>query len=306
MDYILIGLSLITLFLLSLVVFFMFNRTNKSDFDSVKNEITEKFSTNLERLSNISQDIDSIKEATSSMSVPMSNLNKYLGGNVETGRLGEWNLKSIVEDIIPNNKYHFQYMINPMSQDQVDCAVETTSKALIPIDSKFYAAQYESYKAVTKKVDRDKILKELKRSIEDDAQSIGDKYFVEGVTTKIGILYIPSEGLLAMVTLIEGLRESLLREKNILLLGPNSLAGFLDSIRMGHDAIELNEKAELVAKVIGEVQKEFNNIEINTMDLKKSIEGVIRKIDDYQTRINVLGRELNNGAKKLKSETVEE
>ena len=109
-----------------------------------------------------------------------------------------------------------------------------------------------------------------------------------------------------MVNLIDGLRESLLREKNILLLGPNSLAGFLDSIRMGHDAIELNEKAELVAKVIGEVQKEFNNIEINTIDLKKSIESVMRKIDDYQTRINVLGRELSKGAKKLKSETIEE
>ena len=59
----------------------------------MKKEITEKFSTNLERLSNISQDINSIKEATSSMSVPMTNLNKYLGGNVETGRLGEWNLR---------------------------------------------------------------------------------------------------------------------------------------------------------------------------------------------------------------------
>ena len=109
-----------------------------------------------------------------------------------------------------------------------------------------------------------------------------------------------------MVNLIDGLRESLLREKNILLVGPNSLAGFLDSIRMGHDAIELNEQAELVAKIIGEVQKEFNKIEVNTTDLKKSIEIVITKIDDYQTRINALRRELNKGAEKLKSETIEE
>lgn len=304
MEYISLILSLITLVLVGFVIFITSRKDDKSNLDGVKNELTDKFSTSLEKLSNISINIDSIKEATASMSIPITNMNKYLGGNVQTGRLGEWNLESIVKDIMPNNKYHFQYMIDPKTQNQVDCAVETTNKVLIPIDSKFYAAQYDAYQEASKKVDRERILNELRKSIEKDAQSIGEKYFVEGITSKIGVLYIPSEGLVALVNLIKDLREFLLREKNILILGPNSLAGFLDSIRMGHEAIELNEKAALVAKVIGNVQREFSSIEINSLELKKSIEGVIKKIDDYQTRVNVLSRELNNGAEKLElSET---
>lgn len=299
-------LSLITLVLVSFVIFLASKKDDGLDLDGVKNELTDKFSTSLEKLSNISSNIDSIKEATASMSIPITNMNKYLGGNVQTGRLGEWNLESIVKDIMPNNKYHFQHLINPETQNQVDCAIETTNKIFIPIDSKFYAAQYSDYQEATTKVDRDRILNSLKNSIVKDAEAIGDKYFVEGKTSKIGVLYIPSEGLVAMVNLIEGLRDSLLRQQSILILGPNSLAGFLDSIRMGHEAVELNEKAELVAKVIGDIKEEFTNLNMSTIDLKKAVDGVSKKIDVYQTRINVLNKELNKGAEKLENSEIED
>lgn len=305
MEYISLTISLITVALVSFIIFINFRNKDSSNLDIVKNELTDKFSTSLEKLSNISSNIDSIKEATSSMSIPITNMNKYLGGNVQTGRLGEWNLESIVKDIMPNNKYYFQHPIDPNTQNQVDCAIETTNEILIPIDSKFYAAQYSDYQEATTKTDRDRILNSLKNSIVKDAESISEKYFVDGITSKIGVLYIPSEGLVAMVNLIEGLRESLLRDQSILILGPNSLAGFLDSIRMGHEAVELNEKAELVAKVIGDIKEEFNNLNLSTIDLKKAVDGVSKKIDVYQTRINVLNKELNKGAEKLEESEIE-
>ncbi len=305
MEYISLIISLITVTLVSFIIFINFRNKDSSNLDIVKNELTDKFSTSLEKLSNISSNIDSIKEATSSMSIPITNMNKYLGGNVQTGRLGEWNLESIVKDIMPNNKYYFQHPIDPNTQNQVDCAIETTNEILIPIDSKFYAAQYSDYQEATTKTDRDRILNSLKNSIVKDAESISEKYFVNGITSKIGVLYIPSEGLVAMVNLIEGLRESLLRDQSILILGPNSLAGFLDSIRMGHEAVELNEKAELVAKVIGDIKEEFNNLNLSTIDLKKAVDGVSKKIDVYQTRINVLNKELNKGAEKLEESEIE-
>ena len=300
MEIISFALSLTTLILVVLVIYLTFKKGKNSDLDGVKTELTEKFSTSLERLAGISKDIDSLKETTSSMSLPITNLNKYLGGNVQTGRLGEWNLESIVKDIIPNNKYFFQHMINPKTQNQVDCAIETTNKILIPIDSKFYAAQYAAYQEATKKTERDKILNELKRSIENDADAIKEKYIVKNITSNIGVLYTPSEGLVSMVNLIDGLRESPLREKNILILGPNSLAGFLDSIRMGHDAVELNEKAELIGKIINGVSEEFSNLDMKTGELQKAIDGVTNKIDEYQTRINVMRRTLEKAGKDLK------
>jgi len=296
-------LSILTLILsictFAIVAYIFLKLRDQKTIESGKSENLEN------KIDSVSKDLNEIENQLASVTTPINELNRFLGGNVTTGRLGEWSLESIVKDIMPNNKYYFQHPIDPNTQNQVDCAIETTNEILIPIDSKFYAAQYSDYQEATTKTDRDRILNSLKNSIVKDAESISEKYFVNGITSKIGVLYIPSEGLVAMVNLIEGLRESLLRDQSILILGPNSLAGFLDSIRMGHEAVELNEKAELVAKVIGDIKEEFNNLNLSTIDLKKAVDGVSKKIDVYQTRINVLNKELNKGAEKLEESEIE-
>jgi hypothetical protein len=77
MEIISFALSLTTLILVVLVIYLTFKKGKNSDLDGVKTEFTEKFSTSLERLAGISKDIDSLKETTSSMSLPITNLNKY-------------------------------------------------------------------------------------------------------------------------------------------------------------------------------------------------------------------------------------
>jgi len=42
---------------------------------------------------------------------------------------------------MPDGSYKFQYIINPQTSDQVDCAVTTSEGIIVPIDSKFYAGQ---------------------------------------------------------------------------------------------------------------------------------------------------------------------
>lgn len=293
MEYLILSLSLVSTLLLGLITFLFVKNKNKSVIDNVHNEIQEKFATSLERLSNISKNIDALSQTTATMSIPIQNLNSYLGGNVTAGRLGEWNLESIVADVLPNTQYETQFNLNPENNFRVDVAIKSVEGHFIPIDSKFYSQQYENYQSANTAAERAASLNHLKTSINSDATEIVQKYFLDGVTSGIGILYVPSEGLIAMVNLIEDIREKLFREKNILIMGPNSLAGFLDQIRMGHKVVFLNEAAIQVAIAIGEVKKEFENLELSTTDLKSSIASMANKIDRYQTRINVVTSKLN-------------
>ena len=231
MEIVLIIFSSITILLVSVLILIFLKKPQETGLRELQNELTEKFSTNLERLSNISRNIDSINETTSTMSIPIQNLNTYLGGNVTAGRLGEWNLESLVADVLPNTKFETQKNLNPANNNRVDVAVQSVEGFFIPIDSKFYSQQYADYQAATTAADRASSLNQLRASIKSDAEEIVEKYFLEGVTSGFGVLYVPSEGLVAMVNLIEDLREILFREYKILVLGPNSLAGFLDQIR---------------------------------------------------------------------------
>ena len=106
------------------------------------------------KLDSVSKDINDIENQLASVTTPINELNRFLGGNVTTGRLGEWNLESIVKEILPDGSYNFQAQINPETQDRVDCAVNTADGLIIPIDSKFYAGQYKQYQEASRDNER--------------------------------------------------------------------------------------------------------------------------------------------------------
>ena len=254
------------------------------------------------KLDSVSKDINDIENQLASVTTPINELNRFLGGNVTTGRLGEWNLESIVKEILPDGSYNFQAQINPEAQDRVDCAVNTADGLIIPIDSKFYAGQYQNYQSAGNDVDRKKILRDLRTALLRDAEDISNKYILQNTTSNYAVLYIASEKLIDLVDMIDSLRQECLTEKKILILGPNTLAAFLDTIRVGHHYLKLNETAAKVAKVVSDIQKEFSNLDLSTESVIKRLDGALKDVQKLQTRVNVLGNKLEKGAESLDEE----
>ncbi len=287
-------LIFIILFLIfGVLIYLVYGLKNKEASEKGGNEILEN------KLNEVSDDINDIEVALASVTTPINELNRFLGGNVTTGRLGEWNLESIVQDIMPDNSYNFQDLINPESADRVDCAVSTAEGFIVPIDSKFYAGQYQNYQSASKDNDRKRVLTGLRTAILRDAEDISSKYILQNKTTNYAILYIASEKLIDLVDKIPDLRQECLTEKKILIQGPNTLAAFLDTIRVGHHYLKLNETAGKVAKVVRGIQKEFTSFDTSTKNVMKRLDGAVNDVEELQTRINVLGRKLKKGAKSL-------
>ena len=117
--------------ILSILIFILFRIKSKDSIDKGGNENIQN------KLNEVSKDLNKIELDLASVTTPLNELNRFLGGNVTTGRLGEWNLESIVRDIMPSNSYEFQHQINPESRDLVDCSITSAEGVIIPIDSKF-------------------------------------------------------------------------------------------------------------------------------------------------------------------------
>jgi len=222
----LIFISLVLI--LGILIYLLFNIKNGESISKGGNENIQT------KLIEVSNDINKIELDLASVTTPLNELNRFLGGNVTTGRLGEWNLESIVRDIMPNNSFNLQHQINPESRDLVDCAVTTAEGIIVPIDSKFYAGQYQNYQDAKTGTERKKILGNLRTEVLSDAADISNKYLLRNITSNYVILYIPSEKLIDLINQIEGLREESFAERNTLIMGPNTLAAFLDMVRTGH------------------------------------------------------------------------
>ena len=291
----LIFISLVLI--LGILIYLLFNIKNGESINKGGNENIQS------KLIEVSNDINKIELDLASVTTPLNELNRFLGGNVTTGRLGEWNLESIVRDIMPNNSFDLQHQINPESRDLVDCAVTTAEGIIVPIDSKFYAGQYQNYQDAKTGTERKKILGNLRTEVLSDATDISSKYLLRNITSNYVILYIPSEKLIDLVNQIEGLREESFTEKNTLIMGPNTLAAFLDMVRTGHHYLKLNETATKVASVVRGIQKEFSNFDANTNSVLKRLDGAVKDVQGLQTRINVLGNKLEKGAESLEDES---
>ena len=290
-----INLLALTVSLISLgILFFVLIRLR--DNSQLTQSKTDKIE---EKINSFSDGMGKIIQELASVTTPINELNRFLGGNVTTGRLGEWSLESIVQDIMPDGSYHFQHIINPQTSDQVDCAVISAEGIKIPIDSKFYSGLYKNYQKASTDKDRKTVLRDLRNAILNDASEISEKYILQNTTSNYAILYIASEKLIDLVDKIDDLRQECLTEKKVLIQGPNTLAAFLDTVRVGHHYLKLNLTAEKVAKVVRKIQSEFNKFDNSTSDVEKKLENSLKEVNALKTRINVLGRTLNRGAESL-------
>ncbi len=295
MDFSLLTLVL-SLFTLGVVIFIFLRLRDQDQKDSGKTEKLEN------KIDSVSKDLNDIENQLASVTTPINELNRFLGGNVTTGRLGEWSLESIVKEILPDGSYAFQENINPENQDRVDCAVKTADGITIPIDSKFYAGQYKQYQEAGQANLRANVLRDLRTAILRDADDIASKYLRQNSTTNYAVLYIASEKLIDLVDEIENLRQDCLSEKKVLIQGPNTLAAFLDTIRIGHHYLQLNETAAKVAEVVRRIKSQFDSFDKSTDGVLKRLDASVKEVTALQTRINVLGRELNKGTEELKDE----
>ena len=236
------------------------------------------------KLAEVSSDLNKIENDLSEFKPSMNELNRFLGGNTSTGKLGEWNLESIVRDVLPANTYEFQAQINPETTEKADCAVTNSEGLIIPIDSKFYQGQYQNYHEAGSKTERNKVLQSLKRTILSDAESISEKYILRNSTSNYVVLYIASEKIIDLVTQIDNLRQECLTDKNTLILGPNALAGFLDTVRLGHYAIKMNENAKKVANTVNILNEEFKKFDNTTVKAVRNLNQAIGHVEDIQTQ----------------------
>ena len=279
-----------------MIIYLLFIIKNKDTIDKGGNENLKN------KLNEVSNDINKIEIDLASVTAPINELNKFLGGSVKAGRLGEWSLESIVKDIMPEKSYKFQDQINPETRDLVDCAITTSDGLIIPIDSKFYSGLYENYQIASKKDDQRAVFKDIKNQTLKDAKEISKKYLLQNKTTNYAVLYMASEKIINLVDKIDGLRQECLTNHKILIFGPNTLAAFLDTVRVGHHYLRLNETAAKVAKVVQEIQKEFSNFDSSTESVIRRLDLALKDVQQLQTRVNVLGNRLEKGAETLDDE----
>jgi DNA recombination protein RmuC len=232
----------------------------------------------------------------------VDDLRKVLANVKTRGNLGEYQLGTILEQVLSPEQYVATAQVKPRSQERVEFAVrmpgrdEGQAGVLLPIDSKFPVEEYErlidAYEGLGEE-SAEAIAKRLELRLKTFARDIRDKYINPPTTTDFAIMFVPTEGLYAEVLRRPGLVVALQREYRVTVVGPTNLVAFLSSLQMGFRTLAIEKRSSEVWKLLGAVKGEFVKFESLLDRVRGKLDAASREIERAGSKSRNISRKLN-------------
>ncbi len=239
---------------------------------------------------------------------------KRVLSNVKTrGVLGEYQLESLLEQILTPEQYAKNVKTKQGSNALVEFAVKLpgrtgndNSLVWLPIDSKF---PKEAFELLSDAYDHGspELIEEHRRSfakgIRNCAQDISGKYIDAPNTTDFAILFLPFESLYAEVLRTPGLFESIQRECRVIITGPTTLSALLNSLQMGFRTLAIEKRSGEVWQLLSAVKTEFGNF---SGLLDKASKNIQTGLDQLENVVGVRTRAIQKRLKGVEVMTDED
>ena len=140
----------------------------------------------------------------------------------------------------------------------------------------------------------------LAKAFKDKAKSVNEKYIVPPKTTDFGIVYAPTESLYKELTdyqdpsTKELLTQELMKKYKIVIMGPNTLSAYLQSLHMGFQSLKVQKGATEIYNQLKTISTRFTKHFDNVIVLRKKLEEAMKVVDTFGTDARSITRTLEN------------
>jgi DNA recombination protein RmuC len=291
---------------------------NTQEINNLKESINNSFNTMSASFNNLSKDVTrdmtqtltSVKEKVSTFNIQVENLNKsqeginkILAGVKKYGTLAEFSLGSLLQDLLPASQYISNVKMKEDTSENVEFAIKLQDGVLVPVDSHFpiekFKAIDDAYQADDKKAAADARTK-LARAFRDKAKSVNDKYIVPPKSTDFAIVYAPTESLFSELSSYQDpstkelLTQELMKKYKVVILGPNTLSAYLQSLHMGFQTLKVQKHATEIYDHLRTISTRFSKHFDNVLVLRKKLEEAMGVVDTFGKDARSITRTLEN------------
>ena len=320
------SLSYIILVLIGVVIYLLVTqrknkeepKDNTQELNNLKESINNSFNTMSASFNNLSKDVTrdmtqtltSVKEKVSAFNTQVENLNKsqeginkILAGVKKYGTLAEFSLDSLLKDLLPASQYISNVKMKEDTGENVEFAIKLQDGVLVPVDSHFPVEKFkaidDAYQADDKKAAADARTK-LARAFRDKAKSVNEKYIVPPKTTDFAIVYAPTESLFSELTSYQDpstkelLTQELMKKYKVVILGPNTLSAYLQSLHMGFQTLKVQKHATEIYDHLKTISTRFSKHFDNVLVLRKKLEEAMGVVDSFGKDARSITRTLEN------------
>jgi len=253
---------------------------------SVEKRLSEGFEKTSSTFTDIAKRLALIDDAQKKLHLLSSNvvsLQEILIDKRSRGAFGEVQLKSLVQNMLPPDHYHFQYTLS--TGVRADCMLflpEPTGH--IVIDSKF---PLENYQLMTdyesSETERKKSQQVFRQDIKKHITDIATKYIIPNETAEGAILFIPAEAVFAEIhahfpDLVENAHRV-----NVWLASPTTLMAILTTARAVLKDFATREHIHVIQEHLKHLANDFGRFELRMNNLAKHIDLAQRDVQQVHT-----------------------
>ena len=293
-------------------------KSNIEEFNNLKESINNSFNTMSASFNSLSKDVTrdmtqtltSVNEKVSAFNTQVENLNKsqeginkILVGVKKYGTLAEFSLASLLKDLLPASQFISNVKMKEDTSENVEFAIKLQDGVLVPVDSHFPVEKFkaidDAYQADDKKAAADARTK-LARVFKDKAKSVNEKYIVPPKTTDFAIVYAPTESLFSELSSYQDpstkelLTQELMKKYKVVILGPNTLSAYLQSLHMGFQTLKVQKHATEIYDHLKMISTRFSKHFENVLVLRKKLEEAMGVVDSFGKDARSITRTLEN------------
>ena len=251
-----------------------------------------------------------VDEKVAAFNTQVENLNKsqegitkVLAGVKKYGTLAEFSLDALIKDLLPASQYMTNVKMKEDTGENVEFAIKLQDGVLVPVDSHFPVEKFkaidDAYQADDKKAAADARTK-LARAFKDKAKSVNDKYIVPPKSTDFAIVYAPTESLFSELTSYQDpatkelLTQEIMKKYKVVILGPNTLSAYLQSLHMGFQTLKVQKHATEIYDNLKTISTRFSKHFDGIVNLRKKLEEAMSAVDKFGTDARSITRTLEN------------
>ncbi len=320
------SLSYIILILIGVVIYLLVTQRknkeepidNTNEINNLKENINNSLNTMSASFNSLSKDVTrdmtqtltSVNEKVSAFNTQVENLNKsqeginkILAGVKKYGTLAEFSLASLLKDLLPASQFISNVKMKEDTSENVEFAIKLQDGVLVPVDSHFPVEKFkaidDAYQEDDKKAAADARIR-LARAFKDKAKSVNDKYIVPPKTTDFAIVYAPTESLFSELSSFQDpstkelLTQELMKKYKVVILGPNTLSAYLQSLHMGFQTLKVQKHATEIYDHLKTISTRFSKHFDNVLVLRKKLEEAMSVVDSFGKDARSITRTLEN------------
>jgi len=274
--------------------------TMSVSFNSLSKDVTRDMT---QTLTTVNEKVSAFNSQVENLNKSQEGINKILAGVKKYGTLAEFSLDSLLKDLLPASQYISNVKMKEDTGENVEFAIKLQGGVLVPVDSHFPVEKFkaidDAHQVDDKKAQADARTK-LARAFRDKAKNINEKYIVPPKSTDFAIVYAPTESLFSELSSYQDpntkelLTQELMKKYKVVILGPNTLSAYLQSLHMGFQTLKVQKHATEIYDHLKTISTRFSKHFDNVLVLRKKLEEAMGVVDSFGKDARSITRTLEN------------